>query len=389
MKIYKSYTLKNILNIFIFLLSLFILLIFSKDNFSSVKDSVSIFISSIIPSLFPFIFFTEFILTTDILNSIQNSTGKLFAKIFGISKKASPAIITGFLCGFPMGAKTVANLYLKGDISKKEAIKLLFFINNCNPAFILSTIGIGILYNIKLGILLAISHYLASIIIGIFFFRKSSLDIIHEKDLKLNTLNKNNYIKDKNIFEIIKKCIKNTFFTLSMILGFMILFNLLFSTISKFLHLLNVSENIISVVSGMFEVTCGISNVYNSSLSFDIKLLSISFLLGFSGLCIICQIYSTISEYNFSFKKLLISKFLHGILSMLITYIFIKYTNIFYSETINVYSSNDQNIREYYVSNMKLSYLFSTVLIISFLFIYYLIRKKVAHKNIGYKKEGG
>ena len=78
MKIYKSYTLKNILNIFIFLISLFILLIFSKDNFSSVKSSISIFISSIIPSLFPFIFFTEFILNTDILNSIQISTGVFF-----------------------------------------------------------------------------------------------------------------------------------------------------------------------------------------------------------------------------------------------------------------------------------------------------------------------
>lgn len=389
MKIYKSYTLKNILNIFVFLIFLFILLIFSKDNFNSVKNSVSIFISSIIPSLFPFIFFTEFIINTDILSSIQNATGNFFAKIFGISKKGAPAIITGFLCGFPMGAKTVATLYSKDDISKKEAIKLLWFINNCNPAFILSTIGIGILYNIKFGILLAISHYLSSIIIGIFFFRKSSLDIIHEKDVKLNSLNKNSYIKDHNFFEIIKKCIKNTFFTLSMILGFMILFNLLFSTLSKLLNLLNISDNITSILSGIFEVTCGISNVYNSSLNFDIKLLAISFLLGFSGLCIICQIYSTISEYNFSFKKLLISKFLHGILSMLITYIFIKYTNIFKFESINVYSSIDQSIREYYVSNMKLAYLFSTFLIISFLFIYYLIRKKVAHKNIGYKKEGG
>ena len=163
MKIYKSYKLKNILNIVIFCISLSVLLIFSKDNFENVKKSVSIFISSIIPSLFPFIFFTEFILNTDILGTIQKTCGKFLSKFFNISEKSSPAVITGFLCGFPMGAKTVSKLYEDSEISKYEADKLLLFINNCNPAFILSTIGIGIFHNIYIGILLAISHYISSI----------------------------------------------------------------------------------------------------------------------------------------------------------------------------------------------------------------------------------
>ena len=140
MKIYKSYKLKNILNIVIFCISLSVLLIFSKDNFENVKKSVSIFISSIIP----FIFFTEFILNTDILGTIQKTCGKFLSKFFNISEKSSPAVITGFLCGFPMGAKTVSKLYEDSEISKYEADKLLLFINNCNPAFILSTIGIFI-----------------------------------------------------------------------------------------------------------------------------------------------------------------------------------------------------------------------------------------------------
>ena len=176
MKLYKSYKLKNVLKFFIFLIFFLILLLFSKENFDSVKNSVYIFISSIIPSLFPFIFFTEFILNTDILKIIQYYTGRFFSKIFKISENSSPAIITGFLCGFPMGAKTVANLYKTNSISKNEANKLLSFINNCNPAFLLSTIGIGIFGNIKIGILLAISHYLSAILIGIFFYYTQKKD---------------------------------------------------------------------------------------------------------------------------------------------------------------------------------------------------------------------
>lgn len=389
MKIYKSYSIKNILNTLIFTVSLLALLIFSKDNFESVKKSVSIFISSIIPSLFPFIFFTEFILNTDILTTIQNCTGKLFSKLFSVSKNAAPAIITGFLCGFPMGAKTVASLYGKGDISREESEKLLKFINNCNLAFILSTIGVGILYNIKLGLILALSHYIASILIGILFCKKHSSNIIHKNDVKLNTFNQINSNLNQNIFEVIKKCIKNTLVTLGMILGFMIIFNLLFSIVSKFLTMINVNNDVIAVLSGIFEVTAGVKNVYETSLDLKVKLIFISFLLGFSGLCIICQIYSTISKYKFSFKKLLLSKFIHGIFSMGITYILINYTNILDGETINVYSSIDENVRDYYVYNMKYAYLISTFSIILLLFIYYIIRKKVAHKNIGYQKEGG
>ena len=356
MKIYKSYNIKDILKLMLFFIILSILLIFSKDNFKSVTNSVNIFISSIIPSLFPFIFFTEFMLNTDILNLLKDVTGKLLSKIFKVSKTSAPAIITGFLCGFPMGAKTVATLYENNSISKKEASKLLCFVNNCNPVFILSTIGIGILHNLKLGIILCISHYLSSILIGIIFFRNSSIDIIHEKGLKLNSLDKNNYITDEYIFEITKKCIKNTFSTLLMILGFMIIFNL------------------------SFTIPSGINNIFNLEFSSSYKILTISFLLGFSGLCIISQIYSTISKYSFSFIKLLFWKLIHGIISVILTYIAIKYTNISINNVTEVYSSADETLREYYLLNMKYSYLLSTGIILLFLYIYYLT-KKVAYKK--------
>lgn len=382
MKIYKSYNIKNIVNICLFTLILLILLVFSKDNFESVKNTTQIFIYSIIPSLFPFIFFTEFILNTDILNTVQNTTGKYIAKFFRVSKRSSPAILTGFLCGFPMGAKTVSYLYDTKQISVKESIKLLSYVNNCNPAFIISTIGIGIMYNIKFGILLAISHYFASLLISFIPFKNSSLDIIHENNINLNTFSKKNNIKPENIFEIIKVSIKNSFSTLTMIFGFMIIFNLLFSVINNILTIFNVSNNIAALISGLFEVTNGIEKIYALPINFDTKLLLISFLTGFSGLCIIFQIYSCISMQDFSFKKLIMFKTLHGIISCIITYILLKYTNIFSGVTISVYNSIEEFQKEYYIRNMKISYLISTIIIILFLFIYYIIRKKVAYKKI-------
>ena len=74
---------------------------------------------------------------------------------------------------------------------------------------------------------------------------------------------------------------------------------------------------------------------------------------------------------------------------MIITYILLKYTNIINTKTINVYSSIDKLTREYYIHNMKIAYIISTISLSFILLIFYIIHKKVAYKSIDYKKEGG
>ena len=77
-----------------------------------------------------------------------------------------------------------------------------------------------------------------SILIGIFIRKKQPSTIIHKKVQNLNSFNQNNKSRNENLFEIIKKCIKSTFVTLSMILGFMIIFIsvLISETKLSFLH---------------------------------------------------------------------------------------------------------------------------------------------------------
>ena len=81
MKIYLSHRIKNIIKLSAFTFTLFLLLCFSKQNFESVKSSISIFTLNIIPSLFPFIFFTEVILNTGIIELISKLFGKITRKL--------------------------------------------------------------------------------------------------------------------------------------------------------------------------------------------------------------------------------------------------------------------------------------------------------------------
>ena len=330
MKIIKTYKLKRLIYILIFLIILILLLTFSKENFLSVKKTTTTFFSSVLPSLFPFILFTEILLNCNILDSVSNYLGKITSKIFKTSRSSTPSIIIGFLCGFPMGATSVINALKKNKIDRTQAEKLLMFVNNCNPAFILSTIGIGVFLNLRIGLLLLISHYLSAIILGIIFSKKTFYNIIHKNDKNLNRYEKNIHNLDKieenlTFFDSVKSAIVKAFFTLDIIFGFMIIFNLIFSQIETLLTSININKNILHILSGIFEMTQGSINVFSSDFSICSKIYLISFILSFSGLCVISQIYSVISKYKFSFKNLFISKLLHGIFSTIITYILIFY----------------------------------------------------------------
>lgn len=378
---------KNISILTLFFLILFVILIFSNTVHKSVNLSVKILLTSLIPSLLPFLILAEFAMNTNILNMISKVFGNFLSKVFKLPKCSSIAIIIGFLCGFPSGAKAVNMLYQKNMINKNQAYHLLAFVNNNNPAFIISAIGISVFNSIQIGFLLLFSHFIASVLIGIFYINPTS-NIIHEFTENSN----NNYVENtENIVEILKKCIFNAFKTLGIIFGFVTIFNLGFDLLNMIFIELKIKANFVYIISALVEITRGSYNIAN--LSFDIKTIICveSFMLGFSGICIILQIYSTISKNNFSFLRLLKYKLNHGILSAIITYILLKYTNVINVASIPILNSIG-NIKNYsgYKDIIYKSYIYSFSIILFAIFIYIItnsIWQRSKFKNLQSKKE--
>ena len=375
---------KNIIKILVFCMVLTSLFAFSKYNTESIKDTILLFIYCVFSSHFPYIFFTEFVSNTKILDYISQKLGKVIAKIFPLSKNATSSIIIGFLCGFPSGAKYTVNLYNQGKLSYNEAKILLSFINNFNPIFIITTVGICMFNNIYIGILLLISHYLSSILIGFINCKINHKTIIHDKSNYLNSFLQKTGINSKktSIFFNVKQSISNAFLILTNILGFMLLFNLISYDLRVVLEKFKIDKNIIDIITSFFEVTKGTSNIISlTNFSFEFKFIFASILLGFSGICIMFQIYSVIYEDNYSFTDLLISKIIHGMLSGLISFIIIKILNI---ANINLQASNlvFNNIDTHdFVSKMPSIGIY--YLILSMIFIFFIIvqnTKKIVKK---------
>ncbi|MFR0770562.1 MAG: hypothetical protein ACLSHO_14075 [Dysosmobacter sp.] len=71
--------------------------------------------------------------------------------------------------GYPIGARTAAELYASGDLTRQEAERLLTFCNNSNPVFLISVLGVGVFGSVRAGLWLWLIHVCAALLTGLLF----------------------------------------------------------------------------------------------------------------------------------------------------------------------------------------------------------------------------
>ena len=75
----------------------------------------------------------------------------------------------GLVGGYPIGAKTAADLYRENLVSREEAERLLAFCNNSNPVFLISVLGVGVFGSVRAGVWLWLIHVLSALLTGLVF----------------------------------------------------------------------------------------------------------------------------------------------------------------------------------------------------------------------------
>ena len=115
--------------------------------FRGAQDGLLLWFRTVFPTLFPFMAVSGIMISTGGLSVISTLFGRLFSAIFATSENGSFAVLTGFLCGYPAGAKTAADLVRAEKITREEGAYLVSFCNNLSPGFIINYIVLNILDN--------------------------------------------------------------------------------------------------------------------------------------------------------------------------------------------------------------------------------------------------
>lgn len=121
-----------------FLIITFCILTHSSLSLAYAALGLQLWYEKMVPVLLPFMILSGTLIRMGLVPTLLSPVKPIFGKIFCLSQQAVYVILMGFLCGFPMGARTIADFRTRQELSVQEGQFLLAFCNNLGPVYFLS-----------------------------------------------------------------------------------------------------------------------------------------------------------------------------------------------------------------------------------------------------------
>lgn len=311
----------------VLVIALAALLILSPSvSFKYMSSAMKLCAMSLIPSLFPFMVISDILISSNAKKLLSVICAPI-RLLFGTSKDGSLCVLMGFLCGFPIGARSALKLYGEGRISLSELHHIMCFCNIPSPAFVCGTLGV-IFGSVTLGRLLFVSLLLSSVIIGLVgrrFYKYSEIS--------------SHALKEADVMNVLSPSVANSCTAMLCVCGYVLFFSVIFGYIREACVSLGAPSIVPTVISGVLEIFGGMSCAAEHGGVVSIALAG--FFAGFSGLSVFFQIISLDSLGVIRRGHFFIQKMIQGVLcgGMLLVL-----TNFFEIET----RSAEQTVGRFY-----------------------------------------
>ena len=263
-------------------LVLFLAMLFSpKAVFEGAESGLLLWFQVVFPTLFPFMLVSGLMLSGGGLVVISRIFGRLFSTLFATSPNGSFAVIAGFLCGYPMGAKVSADLVRSGRISRDEGAYLLSFCNNTSPIFIMNFIVWKTFDREELMIPTLLILIGAPAFLSLFFRRfylkgrKKFPDLSDKKKNNVKLLN----------FEMLDSCLADSFESIVKVGLYIIFFSILIALPGK----LSAGHPLLAGILPALEMTNGILMIHKAAPDLTVSYPLILGLTSFGGFCSAAQ----------------------------------------------------------------------------------------------------
>ncbi len=309
-------------------LFLALLLLCAQGAVAGAKQGLDTCLGLIIPSLFPFFVVSGLLSALGLPQVLRRFLSPAMSRLFGVSGAGATAFLLGITGGYPLGAKTVADLYAAGSVEKEEAESLLSFCNNSGPAFILGAAGAGVFGRGDVGLLLYGVHILAAIGAGLLLARHKKGGSIQQHPPEFHTLR-----FTQAFAQSVQRAVSATVNICAYVVLFTVLTALLedlgaFTALSGFLSSrlgleLTFSR---SLLTGFLELGSGIASMSGLSPT-PINLALCAGILSWGGLSVHCQTLAVLGDTGLSTRRhflgRLVSAALAAALAFLLSSLFI------------------------------------------------------------------
>ena len=282
---------KKIMGVFFFVFLTFCMLTNSSLSLAYAALGLRLWYEKMVPVLFPFMVLSGTLIRMGLVESLIRPIRPFFGKLFRISDPAVYTILMGFLCGFPMGARTTAEFRNRQELSVSEGQFLLAFCNNFGPVYFLGFVLPLLHRTLKLPYL--IGMYGIPVIYGLFL--RYTVYRMRLKDTSMVSQPVTKSTVRTSLPDALDDAVNAAGLSILQLGGYMIFFNLLNLLPRLFLrqsHLL----------APLLEITGGLQMLADRYPLYTLLLLS------FGGLSGIAQTAGCIRNTGLSLKKYIIHK---------------------------------------------------------------------------------
>lgn len=293
-----------------------LLLRFPVLSLQYAATGLNLWFQKMIPTLLPFMILSGILIRMNLTEGVVRLIHPLLRFLFCTSPNGSYTLIMGFLCGFPMGARIIGELYGSGKLSRWEAERLLAFSNNIGPIYFLSfampMLGIKKTagpFLIMYGLPLLYGFMLMRVLPHFRWKRKTIMtDMVNYSQAAQTLQASGRTIKTSppSLLTALDDAVLSGLFGIAKLGGYMVFFNLLNILFVPFSRL---SPMIPGLYNTILEITSGIDRC-GQSFPYTVLIL-----LPFGGFSCIGQTYSMICHTDLSIRPYVVHKLIQTALT--------------------------------------------------------------------------
>ncbi len=323
------------------------MIVYPEPSFKAAERGLSIWWDIVLPALLPFFIAAELLMDMGVVHFMGVLTEPIMRPFFNVPGTGAFTFTMGIASGYPLGAALSARLRDAQLATKTEAERLMCFCNTSDPLFMTGAVAVGMFKRVDLAGIIISAHYISALTVGFllrFWRRKDppSAPIRTEPGFIVvrayRAMRRAQRENQKPFGEMLGGSVKRSINSLLSILGFMVLFSVVFELL-KMSGVTGALSAVISrclpeslvpaalhegLVSGLFELTIGTSVVATSAAPLIARVAACSAVIAWSGLSVHAQVAAVIQPSGMSVWPYTVSRFLQAILAAVMTVVLMR-----------------------------------------------------------------
>lgn len=294
----------SIIRISVVIICMLLLLLSPMTALTGAAYGLTLWYRTLFPTLMPFMVLSSFIVYTGCAKPIGTVLLPL-TRLLKLPESSGYCILTGFLCGYPMGAYVCGQLDETGGLDEDTSAFLAPMCNNVSPMFMISYICLNCLGNVKYSELV-IAVLMGTALGCMVIFRMCAVWHKKRTDSHLHTLAAiHDEVRGISTGEAVTRSVESALAASLKLCIYVMLFSIVGAMIDNIKY---IPDTVKAALMSLMEITAGLDKISHLNIEFKYRILMMLSFTAFGGMSSVLQTMSLWSGKKFQIKSYILYK---------------------------------------------------------------------------------